>query len=330
MNAVEVARTIRPAIAALATLRVPPGSRTPQIIGTGVVVGDGLVLTNQHVVDRLEELPREGDPNKWPFRVLLNFEVEAGTIPGTTFGGNVTVPLEVLGIFAMGDFEIQPDAFHYGPRRPDFALVQVKAKGLPTVRFLDDVSGVQPGLDVLCMGYPMGDVALRAPGWQHQSCPTLQHGMVSAVLPFPCKAPDGFVLDMPTLGGSSGSPVVLATEPRAIGLLYAGLTNPQVAPVRLGDGSRADALVTTGTPFTYIISAHIISAAIRKIETDARIPLPQDTMTLAEILSARAYGVPKAPGVHEDPSPPHTLRGSDTIPLGRVVVDGGNKGTSSS
>src|SRR5437660_10524844 len=45
----------------------------PPIVGTGFIIDDGIVVTNNHVVRRLAGLPQpaETPPDQWPFVVLL-------------------------------------------------------------------------------------------------------------------------------------------------------------------------------------------------------------------------------------------------------------------
>ena len=96
----------------------PPG--IPQIFGTGFVVDEGLVVTNDHVIRAAETLPRPIGSNDWPFVVTLLLEVPDE--------GIVEVPLHVLGVFEVGEVEVAGN--YFGPRRPDLALVHVKGPGL--------------------------------------------------------------------------------------------------------------------------------------------------------------------------------------------------------
>ena len=77
------------------------------------------------------------------------------------------------------------------PAGPDLAFVPVKARGLPAVA-LDGPEAIDEGTEVATAGFPMGTDALMAPGWIHQVTPTLQRGIISAVLPFPCPTPHAY------------------------------------------------------------------------------------------------------------------------------------------
>lgn len=166
MNVVDVARALRPSIVALTPRHAPPGREMqfPSIVGMGVIVGDGLILTNEHVVNGLLRW-RWRDPQdpEWPFYAMLLQEIPERLRDKALGGGFATLPLQVLGVFHGGEMLLKPEGYYYGPRRPDFAIVHVKVRGLPRIKFLDDISKVEVGADVLSMGYPMGTDALRAP-----------------------------------------------------------------------------------------------------------------------------------------------------------------------
>jgi hypothetical protein len=146
------------------------------IVGTGFVLDDGLVITNAHVIDALMRLPRPPDwaKGKWPFTAVLFQYISKKRYPTIPMEGCARIPLEVLGVFRAGEIQLENHGFYYGPRRPDFNIVHVKAKGLPKVDLLADTSVLREGVEVATLGFPMGTRALMAPGWTHQFGPFLQ------------------------------------------------------------------------------------------------------------------------------------------------------------
>ena len=116
MDLAATYREVRKSIVAFVPRYVPlkNGEKRPEfppIVGTGFIVADGIVITNDHVVRALARLPRppEAAKDEWPFQVLLLHDV-----PDT---GIAQIYLEVLGVGALG--EIKVDGHYYGPRRLD-------------------------------------------------------------------------------------------------------------------------------------------------------------------------------------------------------------------
>lgn len=192
--------------------------------------------------------------------------------------------MEVLGVFAVNVF--QPKGVYYGPKPPDLGFLHVNMRGLPQLDVAHDLPSVEPGTRVAAAGFPMGTDALRAPGYIHQLTPTLQEGIVSAVLPFPCKTPHALMLNIASQGGASGSPIFLLDCPTVIGVLYAGLNETYAATVQ---GVRTPYLVPTN--FTYCVPGHFVNAALENIRAKPELTLPTDSPVFEDALK----GVEQAP-----------------------------------
>lgn len=325
MKTTEVFGAMKPAVVAFVPRYGPPGSENsfPPILGTGVVVGEGLILTNAHVIRGLQRW-RWNNPqdSSFQFSPMLLQEIPKRLNEKALGGGVAKIPLQVIGIFHLNDVVLKPEGYYYGPRRPDIALVHVKVRGLPTLQFLEDATKVEVGTGVLSLGFPMGTDALKAPGWMHQLSPMLQRGAISAVLPFPTPNPHGYIVDIPSCGGASGSPVCLADEPKAIGLLYGGLVDREIVEVEFSDGSVAMAQIPMPTAFSYLVPGHIIATIVKKITTDDRFKLSPDTKTLDEILDSAEFFTNKKPGLHEEQIHPEQVvePGPDWIELEPITA----------
>jgi Trypsin-like peptidase domain len=312
MNLSEAYELIRPAVVAFSPKYVPlPATQRPPaippIVGTGFIVADGMVVTNDHVIEALLRAPKppEAPIEEFPFVVQLLHFLEKNEISGAPTGGVARIPLEVLGVFKLGELKFSESGYYYGPRKPDFSVVDVKAKGLPVVELMPDASKVREGVEVGALGYPSGSDLLTPPGWLHHVGPTLQKGIVSAVLPFRCPAPHSFLVEIMSLGGASGSPVFLADDPRAIGILNAGFEDlaRTFSFDHRGIPVERD-YVRLGTSLSYVVPALFLDAILKHIADDKRFQLPPDTKSLADILTSGRYLVSKEAGKHNEPPKP--------------------------
>jgi S1-C subfamily serine protease len=248
------------------------------ILGTGFVIGEnGLVATNHHVIELLEETktPSSHNPKVACYHVVAFALREHGL---------ATVALEVLKVVTPAEFT--PEGVWYGPDKPDIAIVQVMAKNLPALR-LDEGTHIEEGMEVATAGFPMGRNALLEDGRLDQIGPTLQVGIISAVLPFPGKSPHGFTVNVMAQGGVSGSPVFLPETGAVVGILYAGLddsdrTEREEPLSDNGHEHRHSHVVPTN--ISYAIPTWLLGSLLASIETENDLTLPQKTKSFDEIV----------------------------------------------
>jgi hypothetical protein len=111
------------------------------------------------------------------------------------------------------------DGPFYGDDLPDLAFVQLKVRGLPPLKLDQEKQTIRAGRKIATAGFPMGTGPLIIKGKVTQLTPTLRHGIISGVYPFPCPRPHGFTIDVLSQGGASGSPVFLEDAPLVVGMI---------------------------------------------------------------------------------------------------------------
>jgi hypothetical protein len=225
----------------------------PFIVGTGFFVSDKLVATNEHVIRAFGKLPRPPGvpPTQWPVRVQTFTNV-----PG--FGVlQIDVPVrQVHLVEKVNRSGIDP----YSPEKPDVGLVEIEGRGFPAVELELDPSLLQEGVEVATSGYPMGELPLVAPGYVHQVSPTLQKGVVGAVLPFPGSPPHSYLVNIMAQGGASGSPVFRLDSPRVVGVLYAGLRDVGML--------QGGVTYEKPTNFALVVPARAIAQMVKQLEPE--------------------------------------------------------------
>lgn len=177
-------------------------------VGTGSLVGDDIVMTNEHVA---REFSRQND-GKWQFRTgrgaAIDFRQEFGSTSTLTFK-----VAEIVGIH----------------EQHDLALLRVEATSpdgdFPTPL---EVSAVEPatlrGTQVYVIGYPAWDGRRNDPEPMRKifldiyNVKRLQPGEISSTAPVGAEMHH----DCSTLGGNSGSPIFDLASHRVVGLHFGG------------------------------------------------------------------------------------------------------------
>lgn len=255
LGLVESYKKIKPSLVAIVS-RISRNPDFPDIIGTGFIVdSDGLIVTNAHVVEAIQRLPRLKDSkNEWPAQVVL-----LSNIPG------VGMSHLMMNIRMVMGFTMDPPPT-YLKENPDIGLIEVNTKDLPVVDISPEPN-YEEGQKVGVSGFPMGTDLWRAQsskGHLNQINPTLRTGHIGAVLPFPCDDPHGLLLDIMSQGGLSGSPVFEIGSGKVIGVLYSGIDQPKVLTSK--DDGKLIYKVPTG--ISYAVPSHFLSKVLQKLDED--------------------------------------------------------------
>ncbi len=250
-----------------------PPPEFPPIFGTGFIVADGLVVTNDHVARAISRLPKPPDcPEElWPVTCILLY-----LIPNK---GVAAINIDVIGVFGIEKAVM--GEHYYGPPKPDIAFVHINMKDLPCVQVKYTPKEIKEGREVATAGFPMGTDTLTAPGYLHQITPTLQKGIISAILPFECDTPHALMINVMTQGGASGSPVFLPDSGDVIGVLYAGLQDiGKTLNVKSKDKIKNDPSFDIPTNASYVVPSYYIVDMLANISENENFKITDEMPSL--------------------------------------------------
>jgi len=259
MNLAASYKQVRQAVVAFAPKITPPGTHPFEFVfGTGFIVADSVIATNRHVAECFDTYPD-------------------GKVVAIVFvrrpNGMVMVLLDVTNAVIIENI-VQPKIY-YGPDRPDVALVSVACTGLLPLAVKLNVDCAAEGEAIATAGFPMGHHLLHLEGQFDHVSPTLQGGIVSAVLPFPDPTvTHGYLINVMVQGGASGSPVFLQETGEVIGAVYASRLDINRAPIN----------------FTHVVPSHFLATVLAECETNLMQFVPQDAPMLSEIIETIPTG----------------------------------------
>jgi hypothetical protein len=211
-------------------------------VGTGYVVGDGIVLTNRHVLQTFASpVPRRNNPTSWLLQsddVTIDFAEEPGSASATS-------RFRILSVIGAGQREILDDVIDF--ERLDAALLQVEttnASGAalpPPADLLQGLANADRNRTVLVVGYPARPQSLPSgpDGEISQEVAARLSALFGADYGTKYLSPGRILLapgqhagdaarwtvshDATTLGGNSGSAVIGIDAPfGAVGLHFGG------------------------------------------------------------------------------------------------------------
>ena len=137
---------------------------------------------------------------------------------------------------------------------PDIGLVALNYKGLSKIALPLNTTPVDEGTPVATSGFPMGPMLLHLAEDLERLSPTLQAGIVSAVLPYPGAPPWRYLVNIMVQEGASGSPVFLPDSGEVMGIIYARTYQP----LRIAGPFGAPITMRIPTNFSRVVPAEMI------------------------------------------------------------------------
>lgn len=278
MSLSQVYKEVAPSIVAIVA-KTP--NRDPQdfpsIIGTGFVVGEGIIATNDHVIHAVQQLasPTDVEKNGWPAQILMFHYV-----PNK---GMYRILIPIYGVFTT-DMFAAGDAYYGPPDGPDLGFIHVNVRSLPKLTVYDGDVLFEPGMRIATSGFTMGTDLLTAPGYLHQLVPSLQEGIVSAVLPFSCTHPHAVLANIMIQGGASGSPMFFSEKPEVVGVLFERLVDKDAVDEDGVPGTRLS--VSVPTNFSYFVPHHFLQRGLENVKRSPEFVVADDVPILEEITAA--------------------------------------------
>ena len=253
------------------------GSRKIEFVfGTGFVVGDSLIATNAHIVDVFNQFPAQ-DSGQFDVSVMLFIRSPLGM---ATVAVNVMKSCIISGIRGQG--------IYYGPSSADLGLVAVDCKGLAKYAMKLNTNCVEEGELVATSGFPMGSTLLDLEGQLDHISPTLQSGVISAVLPFATTNPHGYLANIMVQGGASGSPVFMPESGEVIGVVCQQRLDASEVTMNLPEPIKVPVPVN----FSHIVPSHFLHTLIAEATDELMRHVPEDAPRIDEILSKMPEQVP--------------------------------------
>jgi len=260
MNLTELFDATQPCIVGFIsrlTTGTPQAPPFPPIFGTGYLVNSkGLVVTNRHVVDLFDHIPRHPVTKEPALGAVM-------WLPGEPEPERHAWQMLIIDVNVsntLGEFTSTDEWF--GNTVPDIGFVQLKIRETKFLELSSDEGYVKVGMPIATLGYPMGSIPLSVFGGRlNQVTPFIRQGIVSSVFPFPGARPHGFTIDIVQQGGSSGSPILDPQNGKGVGTVSSSVLEWNIAQSEV-----ASLRYSQNTNISIAEPAHIIKLALEQLE----------------------------------------------------------------
>jgi hypothetical protein len=217
-----------------------------QVVGTGFLIQDTLILTNRHIVKALlESIGPDGIPSN---QLFIQFVVpsERSTLQ--------IVPRMIREVSYVDEPRLDLGFIRYK------TVTEAHFAAIRPLEIADKWDSVVTQ-DVAVCGYPYG-TSILVRGIYLRWGPVVQRGYISALSPFDTfAAPDELLLDVRRAGGMSGAPIFKPYNGEVIGVHYSGI-----------EGTVAFGIPITGPVIRHALEQYDRNVAV--VNEDSRNPPP--------------------------------------------------------
>jgi len=183
-----------------------------KIFGTGFIVRKNLVITNRHVIKKLNDVMSQE-------RIPITQRFMQFIYPKETDKGPQICLANIIGVLEVGNPGIDAAFLEFEFNKATFE----PCKPLPII---ERAISVKIGQQVGVMGYAGGTGLLTD---RHENIyrfgPIMHMGIISAIAPYEGRIPTHFLMDIRSDDGMSGSPVFDIESGKVLGILTKGRRN---------------------------------------------------------------------------------------------------------
>jgi len=207
-----------------------------QVLATGFLINDNLVLTNRHVINGINEKIKDDNVSLNNFYLWFVLANKPNRI--------TQLFIRIESTFAI----IDPS----DSGKLDVGFISINQESVPSLKDLninpisfESLDNIVVGSDVAICGYPQGNQLLSNNLGLQRYGPVINSGIISAVSPFDSVNPreiTTFLYDANNAGGMSGSPIFNPNNGKVFGIHYAGTPGVVSNGIPI-DSQRADSWI---------------------------------------------------------------------------------------